>query len=265
MKSMQNLKQLNKLLWSYRGVLIVVLLSLALVLNQSCTSSKVHNKPYTAAEIFTKEQYLFGKIIIKYQAAKANGIISNFFTFRTDGQKKNEYWQEIDIEVFGKDTPNTWQTNLIYGQDKRFFSEEYHQNKGLRDNINTYEIIWTPDFISWKLNGVNIRKVGPDQSSHFNRPTSFRFNIWAPDNTQWVGSVNKAQLPAWMIIDSIEYYSYKKGAFNLEWHDDFSFFNNERWGVATYSFSNNLAVFRPENVAIIEDQLHLIIDVNRNR
>ncbi len=88
-------------------------------------------------------------------------------------------------------------------------------------------------------------------------PQSYRMNLWVADSIDWAGRFNIDNLPLEQTIDWIEYYAYDNGEFTLEWRDDFTYFDSNRWGKGDWSFTENLATFRPENAVIVDDALVL--------
>ncbi|HBB71788.1 MAG TPA: beta-glucanase, partial [Ruminococcus sp.] len=57
---------------------------------------------YSGAEYRTSDHYGYGYYETSMQAIKNPGVVSSFFTYT--GQSEDNPWDEIDIEVLGKDT-----------------------------------------------------------------------------------------------------------------------------------------------------------------
>lgn len=103
-------------------------------------------KPYKAAEIFTHDAEMYGKYVIRMRAAKGSGIISNFFLWKDGSELPEVFWEEVDVEVFGKDNAMSWQSNIISGLGERDTSEETHQHShSFGDAYNTFTLEWSPD------------------------------------------------------------------------------------------------------------------------
>ena len=45
---------------------------------------------------------LYGKYVVRMRAAKASGMISNFFLWKDGSEMSGVFWEEVDVEVFGK-------------------------------------------------------------------------------------------------------------------------------------------------------------------
>ena len=58
--------------------------------------------PYSGAEYRSKDFYGYGRYEVRMKAIKNDGVVSSFFTYT--GPSDNNPWDEIDIEILGKDT-----------------------------------------------------------------------------------------------------------------------------------------------------------------
>lgn len=220
---------------------------LAAFISVFAASTIANAKPYKCAEIFTNEAYLYGKYVFRMQAAKASGIISNFFLWKEGSELSDVFWEEVDIEVFGKDQADALQTNIITGLDHRITSEQIHSIGSLGDKYHTYTLEWTPDKVRWLVDGKEIRVSTGGQAGDLVNPSQMRFNFWPPDSPEWVGPWNDDILPIEMFVNWVEYYSWDGSRFNFEWRDDFDSLNPSRWGTADWTFAENRADFVPAN------------------
>ena len=216
-------------------------------------------KPYKGAEIFVADSVTYGKFVMRMRAAKGSGVISNFFTWKEGSEMEGIFWEEIDIEVFGKDNATTWQSNIISGLGNKDYSEDVHGGGNFGDEYHTYAIEWTPNRVRWLVNGTVIRTTNGGQASVLTSPAQMRLNFWPPDNPEWVGPWNDNILPLHMFVNWVEYYSYSNGQFELEWRDDFDYFDNGRWGKADWTFAENRADFAPNNALVKDGYLVLAL------
>lgn len=216
-------------------------------------------KDYKGAEIYSNESFLYGKFEMKIKAAKGSGQLSTFFLYRNNSEQNSTLWEEIDIEIFGKNTSN-FQTNVIIEKQegKKLMTEEHHSLAfDLSEDFHTFIVEWTPDSISWYVDSQLIR-TEKEYAKSCKHPMSIRFNHWAANIANWVGTFDTSALPAYQYVDYLTYYSYDSTAtdpqsvFTLEWTDDFSSFNTSRWSKANWTFGENLCDFLPSN-AYTED------------
>lgn len=227
-------------------------------------------KDFKGAEIYSTQSYLYGRIEMSIKAASGSGQISSFFLYRNGSEQSSVLWQEIDIEIFGKDT-NSFQSNVIVEavEGKQQTTEQIHLTpRSLSANYHVYAIEWTPDSIRWFIDDSLIR-TEKSKAKLCNAAMSLRFNHWASNSTTWVGAFNTSILPQYQYVDWISYSSYTPGTgdngsdFTFQWKDDFSTFDNTRWAKANWTFTGNVVDFLPEN-AYTENN-HLVLKLHNSK
>lgn len=217
-------------------------------------------KPYKSAEVFTYESMTYGKFVIRMRTAKGSGVISNFFLWKEGSELSDVFWEEVDIEVFGKNNATSWQSNIITGLGERAHSEAVHQqNHSFGDTYHTFAIEWTPDQVTWTVDGEVIRTTAAAQASELISPAQMRINFWNPNIVEWVGSWDPAVLPLFMYVNWVEYHSWDGVQFFLEWRDDFNELDTGRWGTADWTFAENRADFSPANAVVRDGYLVLAL------
>jgi len=212
-------------------------------------------KAYKGAEIFSTEAYLYGRYEMRMQAAKGSAVLSTFFTYKDGSEVGNTFWEEIDIEIFGKNNATEWQSNIILGSSRpALHTEQTHAAAGsLGDGYHTYVLEWTPDYVAWYLDGVEVRRItGTSTVTSLTNPQSLRFNLWSSESVEWVGAWDDKILPVYQFINYIDYKAYNSvtNTFEGGWRDDFDAFDSSRWGKANWSFEGNRVDFAPENVVV---------------
>lgn len=214
--------------------------------------ASAQNKAYKSGEIFSSQNFHYGKIEFRMLVATGSGVISNFFTFKHGSEQASTYWEEVDIEVFGKNGANSWQSNIFTGQGNTNLnrSEQVHQENGLGQEYHTYTVQWKPNSITWMVDGETVRTTIGGQANDIDDPTSLRFNLWNPDIPSWVGPFNENILPVHMYVNWIKFYPWDGSSFSSTptFEDNFDFFDTARWHKANWTFPLNQADFIPENV-----------------
>ena len=89
------------------------------------------------------------------KAIKNNGVVSSFFTYT--GPSDNNPWDEIDIEILGKDTTKVqlnYYTNGVGNHEKMIdlgfdSSQDYHR----------YGFDWQPSYIAWYIDGKEVYRA----------------------------------------------------------------------------------------------------------
>ncbi|HTF81797.1 MAG TPA: family 16 glycosylhydrolase [Cytophagales bacterium] len=231
--------------------------TLLLVLVLDATSQK----NYRGAEIYSSQSHKYGKMEMRMRMAKGSGILSTFFTYKNGSEVSGAFWEEIDIEVFGKNNATTFQSNIITNNPRKYSEEVHSPGFSMAEGYHTYVLEWTPSYVAWYLDGVLIRKTVGAQSAELTNAQSLRFNLWASDVVSWVGTFDTQALPAYQFVNWIKYSSYTPGAgdngtdFTLSWTDEFNTFNTSRWSKANWTFDGNLVNFEPNNVLVKDGYL----------
>jgi beta-glucanase (GH16 family) len=236
-------------------------LSLAL-----CSCGLASAATYSGAEVFTSETYRYGRFEARMQMAAGSGTVSSMFLYYNDSYMgAPEPWREVDIEILGKN-PNQFQSNVITGNAaQKTMSEQLHPVAGGTNTLfHTYAMEWTPTYVSWLIDGTEVRRSTDQQVIDLQeKDENLRFNLWASTSTGWVGAWNDAILPIHQYINWVRYSSYTPGAgpngsdFTPQWKDDFDSFDYARWSTANWTFSGNRVTFSADNVTVKEGMMIL--------
>lgn len=240
------------------------LIGLALVLGLSFYGNSASAKAYKGAEIYSFNSYLYGRYELRMRVAKGSGLLSTFFTYKNGSEVTNTFWEEIDLEVLGKNNASQWQSNVILGDQRPTISSEilHPTASSLAEAYHTYVLEWTPDYVAWYLDGVEVRRInGTSTVTSLTNPESVRMNIWASESTDWVGNWDDSVLPVYQFVDYIAYarYDAESKTFVADWRDDFNSFDTSRWGKADWTFDGNRVDFAPENALVKDGYLVLAL------
>ena len=214
------------------------------------------NKDYTfyGCELTGKEQFKYGRFEAKMKMAAISGTVSSMFLYYDNShQNGEEPWNEIDIEILGKD-PTKWQSNIITREGnpsikKNTTSEVIHPfNYDATNEFHLYAIIWTPEYIAWEVDSVEVRRDTLGMSRGANA-----------DGDQ-VKFMTEQQ------IDYVRAYSYDEATkgFTLLWQDDFEgdALNSERWSRGNWTME--MVEYRPQNVKVSDGLARIILDYEAN-
>ena len=126
---------------------------------------------YSGAEYRTHEHYGYGYYETSMQAIKNDGVVSSFFTYT--GESENNPWDEIDIEILGKDTTKVqlnYYTNGV-GNHEYMYDLGFDASQG----FHTYGFDWQPDHITWYVDG---KAVYTAYSNIPSTPGRIMMNTW---------------------------------------------------------------------------------------
>lgn len=219
-------------------------------------------KDYSGAELYTLQEYTYGKYEARMKMAAASGTVSSMFLYQNGSERSDaERWVEVDIEVLGKN-PSSFQSNIITGKaGAQVTSEKHHQvNPAADQGFHTYGLEWTPDYVRWTVDGVEVRKTVKGQNDNKNQVANLigtqglRFNLWSSESEAWVGPFSDSNLPLFQFINWVKAYKYTPGQgeggsdFTLDWTDNFDTFDANRWGKGDWTFDGNRVDLTDKNI-----------------
>lgn len=110
------------------------------------------NPSYWAGEYRSKDFYGYGRYEVSMKAIKNDGVVSSFFTYT--GPSDNNPWDEIDVEILGKDTTKV---QFNYFTDSKG-NHEYLHDLGFdaSEDFHTYAFEWHKDKIVWFVDGTEV-------------------------------------------------------------------------------------------------------------
>lgn len=237
-------------------------------------------KKYTfyGAELTGKEQFLYGRFEARMKMAATSGSVSSMFlNYDLSWKKGDEPWNEIDIEILGKD-PTSWQSNILTREADPSISgltasEQIHEfGFDATNEFHLYAIIWTPDYVAWEIDSVEVRRVSvgelvgshadADQVKFLTEQQSLRFNLWASKTASWTGKWAPENLPIEQHIDYVRVYAYNADTkdFTLSWQDDFEgdALDYSRWSEGNWEMER--VMYRDLNIRVENGYAKLRLD-----
>lgn len=196
------------------------------------------------------EKFTYGKFITRMKAPNKLGTVSSFFTYWNGPEFHVGGWNELDVEIVPSVSENPFSMNIIYGDghEKRE-SHDYVHAFDPKDEWHIYELVWTPEYVAWSLDGKEQRRVTPsDPAVHFmSKGQSVMMNFWTPTFDSWGHGFDPKDMPWEVTYDYVETYTYNhqtKG-FDFHWKDDFDTFDSNRWHKSdNTTFDANSTTFR---------------------
>ncbi|MCH5351331.1 MAG: family 16 glycosylhydrolase [Clostridiales bacterium] len=125
------------------------------------------NKIY-GAEYQSHNSYDHGYFSARLKAIKRNGIVTSFFTYTSRPQ-----WDEIDIEILGKDTTKVQFNYFTNGVGKHEFL--YDLGFDASEGFHEYGFKWESDKITWYVDGKGVYCVTENIPVS---KTQIMFNVW---------------------------------------------------------------------------------------
>lgn len=126
---------------------------------------------YSGGEYRTKKTFGYGMYDVSLKAIKNDGVVTSFFTYT--GPTDGTVWDEIDIEILGKDTTKVqfnYYTNGVGGHEY-LYDLGFDASKG----FHQYGFLWLPDRITWYVDGKAVYTATRDIPS---TPGKIMMNVW---------------------------------------------------------------------------------------
>ena len=119
--------------------------------NSTLTLSIEQNR---SGEYRTLNSYMYGRYTTKFKASDINGTITSFFTYT--GAAEGTAWDEIDVEIIGKDTTKM---QVNYWRDGN--EHPYVVDLGFDASLamHQYSFIFTKEFIQWYVDDKLVHEV----------------------------------------------------------------------------------------------------------
>lgn len=162
--------------------------------------------PYSGGEFRSTKSFKYGRYEVSMKAMKNDGVVSSFFTYT--GPFENQPWDEIDVEILGKDTTKVqfnYFTNGVGGN-------EYMHDLGFdaSKGFHTYAFEWYADEIVWFVDGKEVHSANVDIPTHKSR---IFMNAWCginrSDINAWLNPFNDKKLPIMAEYEWIKYTPFK--------------------------------------------------------
>lgn len=210
-------------------------------------------KAVASAELYLTQPYLYGRYEARMRFASGSGVVGAFFLWKDGSDAVGAFWNELDFEDLGIDCH--LQTNALYGAP----AVGHEQTKAVAGNLcnsyHDYRIEWTPTYVAWVVDEVEIRRDTGATALAFSQNATagltFHFNIW-PGDASFGGIFNPAILPVREYISWVQYSSYVNGAFVPQWREEFDGSSFPLgWAAGTWASPKNLSTHSPQNITFV--------------
>jgi endo-1,3-1,4-beta-glycanase ExoK len=203
-----------------------------------------------SAELYQNQTYTYGRFEARVRFAVGDGVISSFFLWKPGSEMPATYWNELDFEKLGATC--RLQTNPLYGLPVGDHSEIAMLDADLCGEYHTYAFEWTPSYIAYLVDGIEVRRDGAETAAAFadNAASGMQmhFNVW-PGDASFGGNFDPASLPLQQYIGWVQYSSFADGAFTFAWREEFDGpAVPSGWAVGNWSSPKNLSTHQPGNV-----------------
>ncbi|MDX2922552.1 MULTISPECIES: glycoside hydrolase family 16 protein [Streptomyces] len=163
-------------------------------------------KPYASGEYRTNELYSYGRFEARLQAVKREGVVTGFFTYT--GPSDGQPWDEIDVEILGKNTTQM-QTNYFtngVGGHETVIDLGFDASAGYHDYAIEW---WNQGTINWFVDGRLVHQENGSRGPLPTRPMRIMTNLWPGIGVDgWLGPFTYPGRPLTARYDWITYTKY---------------------------------------------------------
>ncbi len=128
---------------------------------------------FRSGSVSSRERFTYGKFVARMKAPDKKGTVSSFFTYWDGPDFTPALWNELDIEIVPSVDRNPFSMNMIWGDGyDKVESHSYAHNFDPKDEWHTYAMEWTPEYVSWSVDGQEVRQSSLDDPavSHMHQP-----------------------------------------------------------------------------------------------
>jgi beta-glucanase (GH16 family) len=137
-------------------------------------TDKTTSTGYASGEITSRKRYRYGYFEAALKAAKADGVVTGFFTYI--GAEHHEPWNEIDVEILGRDTHKVQFTYHADGKDSRAILVDLPFDAS--QSFHRFGFDWQPDYIRWYVDGHLMLTEDGSKLPLPSRPLEIAFDLW---------------------------------------------------------------------------------------
>jgi endo-1,3-1,4-beta-glycanase ExoK len=228
-------------------------LGLAAWLVPALATFTVPARAVSSAEFYQSPAEFYGRFEARIQFAPADGVVSSFFLWKAGSDTSGAYWNELDFEKLGADCHV--QTNAIFGAPSVGHPQTNAITGDACGEYHTYGFEWAPSYISWQIDGAEVRRDAAATATAFAQNASsgmqIHFNIW-PGDASFGGNFNPLSLPVHQYISWVQYSSFDNGSFTLKWRENFDLASvPSGWATGNWASPKNLSTHSPANVNFV--------------
>lgn len=154
-------------------------------------NSQGGGKLFSSGELQTHEEFQYGYFETRMRVPRGEGLVTGFFTYTQPSGRMT--WEEIDIEILGRNTRVMEVTYHVHGRSRMTGID---LGFDAADDFHTYAFEWTPDALRWYVDNRMVHEVTGARVRELTRPQRFYLQLWnSGELYRWVGHINPDEAP----------------------------------------------------------------------
>jgi endo-1,3-1,4-beta-glycanase ExoK len=151
-------------------------------------------KPFSSGEIATHRMFRYGYFEARMRVPRGSGMVTGFFTY---ARPSDSSWDEVDIEILGRDTRRALFSYYHNGERR---SVERRLGFDAASGWHTYGFEWAPDHIRWYVDGRLLHQERGGDLPIPNRPQRLYLHLWNSSTlTGWLGPIPRWRRGPWRL------------------------------------------------------------------
>lgn len=148
-------------------------------------------KLFSSGELQTREGFQYGYFEARMRVPRGDGLVVGLFTYTQPSGRST--WEEIDIEILGRNTRVMEVTYHIHGRSRQVGID---LGFDAADDFHTYGFEWTQDSIRWYVDNRLVHEIHGARVREMTRSQRFYLQLWnSADLYRWVGHINPDEAP----------------------------------------------------------------------
>ena len=149
------------------------------------------DKAYASGELQSDEEFRYGYFETRMRVPRGSGLVTGFFTYTRAGHERT--WEEIDVEILGRDTHSIQLTYFRRGRD-HIVTRPLGFDAAA--DFHNYGFEWTPDHLRWYVDGTVVREERGADAPLPRAAQRLYLHLWNTETlTDWLGPINPDEGP----------------------------------------------------------------------
>jgi endo-1,3-1,4-beta-glycanase ExoK len=158
-------------------------------------------KPYSSGELQSQEAFRYGYFETRMRVPRGSGLVTGFFTYARDGAEHT--WDEVDIEILGRDTRSIQFTYFRRGR-----SHVVTRPLGFdaAADFHSYGFEWTRQYLRWYVDGELAHQERGDNGPLPRSTQRLYLHLWNSETlTDWLGPIEPNEGPWRLSVTCVAY------------------------------------------------------------
>jgi endo-1,3-1,4-beta-glycanase ExoK len=148
-------------------------------------------KRFSSGELQSEEVFRYGYFETRLRAPRGSGLVTGFFTYARGRSERS--WDEVDIEILGRDTRSIQFTYFRRGR-RHIVTQPLGFDAA--EDFHNYAFEWTPEHLRWYVNGALVHEELGANGALPRATQRLYLHLWNTETlTRWLGPIEPGAGP----------------------------------------------------------------------